>query len=171
MARCWAVGSVLALAAITASATSGCVPTDETAAGIGLTGFVGVEVAPELVGGIPTLAPVAVLLSPYASRASNVRALAGAPIELWVGTTRLARTSTDANGIWALPRRYEQSGSFSAYTPAGLFGTLAPAPVVSKELVALGGLGPLPWPPATRRVAREQIVDDISIIIEGANAR
>lgn len=171
MSSSWAVHCVLGLAALAAGATLGCAATDGTSTGTGLTGFVGVEVAPELVDGIPTLKPVAILLSPSVTRASNVRALSGAPVELWVGTTRLARTSTGADGIWALPRRYEQSGSLSAFTPTGLFDTLAPAPVVSRELVALGGLGPVPWPPVARRIAKEQIVEDVSITIEGANAR
>ncbi len=161
----------LAVAAVLAGALSGCASSGDPVLGTGLTGHVFIEVAPELVNGIPTLVPVAVVLSPTAVDQPNLRPLAGADVEVSIGGTRLAHTTTDTTGVWALPRRGENAVALSAFTPTGLFDTAAPAPVVRAESVALTQGAAQPWPPLPRRIPKEQIVDDISITIEGARAR
>lgn len=162
----WACSLFVAAAGL---ATSGC---GARAVGpvlrIGLTGFVGVEFG-ALEMAVPQAGPVALWLAPQAIQ--GPRALSGAVVELRSGSTLLARTQTDAMGVWELPERPELDAALRIYCPAGLFDSPVPAPVVYDETVRFVHGSRQPWPESPRRIPRDDIVNPISVIIEGAPPR
>lgn len=162
----WVLG--LCLLACIALAGGGCPALDLGGSGVGLTGFVGLEMAAETVGGAPAVAPVAVVLAESGEAFPDAQPLSGVRVELFAGSTRLARTSTDARGLWALPRRPERALDIRITGPVGLFGTVAPPPIVKRERVSLGGAASRPWPGSPRRIPRAEIVEDAVIIVEEA---
>lgn len=164
------LGLVAAFAALVAA---GCGPAGSPGTmEVGLRGVVGLEFGPPGDTDEPSLVPVAVWLAPneaaLAARGGLTRPLAGARIETRVGGILIGSTATDAAGAWQLPRRPEQGVAMTVLTPTGLFGALAPAPVVSGVLVGLPDRGALEWPQTPMRVTQEEILGGISIIIEEA---
>jgi hypothetical protein len=152
---------------------SGCpVEQPEATLSIGLTGWVGVETNTQPGAGVPQVGPVAVWLSgdpvTAAPDSARVEPLSGAVVQLRVGRVLVAETATNARGTWELPERPDGVGALAVQTPVGLFDTLAPAPVVANEGVAITGLPYQKWPPVPRRVSRDSMLGGVSVDIEGA---
>jgi hypothetical protein len=145
----------------------------DTTGGIGLTGFVGLEFAPQQTGdGAPQAAPVAVWLAPQPVTAGTggqeVSAFPGAIVELRSGGVLIGRTGTSLAGVWEFPLRAESAADLTMLTPTGLFDALAPVRVTSDERVVLSGERHQRWPEVPRRILAEDILSGMSVVIEGA---
>jgi hypothetical protein len=122
---------------------------------------------------IPKSIPVAVWLAPSAASIEGedreIQPLAGARVETRLGGAPVASTATDSTGVWALPRRPEERVAITVWTPTGVFDVLAPAPVVENVLVDVSDTPPQSWPDAALRVSEDDILGDVSVIVEEAH--